>query len=496
MGSAWLKKLTLGLLVVLLLIAASFSHFGGIIQSQARQATTADMQISITPKNNIAPNNTQKEAKPTWQKIFPKLKPYISSNNNQNIKETQSKISRTNKKRTPLTEKAPPPCTSRISIKLTYNDQVFKYIDTPLVPCNHLVALDFHNKKINGTYTEKMLLMNQCITSGASYKFAVLFSMPLLEKTVQTLVCAVFLEAKDSQISFNPHKEEMFDITKERAGYRVCEESLYRDIYFSLLSSPSVELKIRTTPIAPKTTQKDNKRLTHQRSRHSTNFSSSAYNRAHNIDLALKKINGHRLDAGATFSFNEVVGKRTRERGFKEGNIIVSGKYQKGVGGGVCQVSTTLYNAALLGGMDIKLVKNHSLECGYELPSFDAMVSSAQDLKFKNSGDSPVFIKAFSKNGRAVVELYGEKLPHSLSRKYEIVHRKDPPPINRLIDTDYKYHPMDAESGTQKVVNYPRGELKTIGYLIYNDLNGNFIKKQKIRQDVYKATEGLLAIAP
>jgi len=492
-----MKTMILSLLVVLLCIT-SFSHLFRPIAANANTNTvvTADMLISLDEKRaSAAPSSYNQETKPVWKKIFPKLKPYTKPGNPK-INETHSKILYYNKKRTPLKIKSIKDCTEQISIKLKHGDKVFKYADEKLTPSNHLVALDFHNKKINGTYTEKKQLMNQCLTSGSTYKYAVLFSMPLLENIVNSLVCTVFSDAKDSKIIFNPNQENMFDITKEKPGYKVNEEALYKDIYFSLLASPNVEINIKTIALSPNITAKDNAKLINLTAKHSTNFSNSSENRAHNIKLALKKINGTRLEAGEEFSFNQVVGKRTKDRGFKEGNIIVSGKYEKGIGGGVCQVSTTLYNAALLGGMDITLVKNHSLECGYELPSFDAMVSSAQDLKFKNNGKTPVFIKAFSENGRAVVEFYGEKMPHILSRKYEIVHRKEAPPINKIVDTGYKYHNEDAISGEQKVVYYPRGELKTIGYLVYSNLDGSFIKQRKIRQDVYKASEGLLAIAP
>gem|GEM_PF-934521 len=523
MGNKWIKRLSLGLLVMLLALTG-LSHFGfvspmsdnfaitasasaqGVVSissySQKRSSQLRDTinnRTTVTADLLILENNSppiESESKPAWKKIFPKLKPITKPATNPKNRQTSQRQSKTSKNRQPPPTNTVTACTERIQIKLIYNNKSFEYTDKKLEPTNHLVAQEFHNKKINSSYTEKKLIMNQCLASGSTYKFAVLFSMPLLERVVDEAIKAAHKEAKDSKIIFKPCVDPMFNITKEAAGYKVDEERLYKDIYFSLLAYSSIKIELHLVPIQPKITTKDNIELTNLRAKHSTSFIRSGEDRSHNIKLALKKINGKRLDAGEIFSFNNVVGKRTKERGFKEGNIIVSGKYQKGTGGGVCQVSTTLYNAALLSGMDILVVKNHSLECSYELPSFDAMVSSSQDLKFKNSGEKPVFIKAFAKDGRAIIEIYGAEMQYKLSRTYEIVHRKDPPPINRLIDTDYKYHNIDAESGEQKVINYPRGELKSFGYLVYHDLDGNFIKKVKIRQDVYKASEGLMAIAP
>jgi len=96
-----------------------------------------------------------------------------------------------------------------------------------------------------------------------------------------------------------------------------------------------------------------------------------------------------------------------------------------------------------------------------------------------------------------VIQIFGAKNKYRIERKSEIIYKKDPPPIGTIIDTDYKHHTIDTPSGSQKVVFYPHGELKSIGYLLYFDKKTNQLAKQiKIREDVYIETEGLLAIAP
>ena len=79
----------------------------------------------------------------------------------------------------------------------------------------------------------------------------------------------------------------------------------------------------------------------------STSFTTSAAGRINNIELATKAINGLLLMPGDTFSFNEVVGERTKERGYKEAGVIINNRIESGLGGGICQVSSTLYNAIL-----------------------------------------------------------------------------------------------------------------------------------------------------
>lgn len=141
----------------------------------------------------------------------------------------------------------------------------------------------------------------------------------------------------------------------------------------------------------------------------STVYDAGNTNRASNIRLAAEKLNGSTLAAGEVLSFNSAVGARLPERGFLPAKIIENGEYTEGVGGGVCQVSTTLYNAALLSGMEIVEYHPHSLPVGYVDPSRDAMVSgNSCDLKFKNPSALPVYIRAHASDGTLEFEIYGK----------------------------------------------------------------------------------------
>ncbi|QGT98688.1 VanW-like domain containing protein [Candidatus Syntrophocurvum alkaliphilum] len=107
--------------------------------------------------------------------------------------------------------------------------------------------------------------------------------------------------------------------------------------------------------------------------------------RVANIKLSAEKINGVVLSPGEVFSFNETVGKRTADAGFKSAGVIVNNQLTSGIGGGICQTSSTLYNAALLSGMEIVERNPHSLNVLYVPTNKDAMVSWGwSDLKFKN----------------------------------------------------------------------------------------------------------------
>jgi vancomycin resistance protein YoaR len=141
-----------------------------------------------------------------------------------------------------------------------------------------------------------------------------------------------------------------------------------------------------------------------------TNFDPGNAPRSSNIKLAAKSIAGTILPPGAVFSFNEVVGQRTEEKGFKEAGVYINGKVDTGIGGGICQVSTTLYNTVLLADLLVMERSNHSLTVPYVPLSRDAAVSwGSQDFKFSNNTENYILIHSKTSGGSITFELYSTK---------------------------------------------------------------------------------------
>jgi len=140
---------------------------------------------------------------------------------------------------------------------------------------------------------------------------------------------------------------------------------------------------------------------------YSTNFDSTLVNRTENIRIAAKALDGKLLAPGEQFSFNESVGERTNEAGYKEALIIVGNTFTPGLGGGVCQVSSTLYNAVLLAHLEIIERHRHTLSISYVPPGQDATVSFPMlDLKFRNSTDAHLLIRSFIEGNTLTFQLY------------------------------------------------------------------------------------------
>ncbi len=226
------------------------------------------------------------------------------------------------------------------------------------------------------------------------------------------------------------------------------------------------------------------------RARFYTSFPTSSAERKSNIVLAARTLNNTLVAAGEEFSFNLTVGPRTEKRGYKTAKIIAGGKFVDGVGGGVCQVSTTLYNALLLAGLKIIEYHPHSLPVGYVAPSFDAMVNSGSaDLRFINDTDNPVIIKTKVENDRLYVEVYGEKMTCRYERE-SIITGEIKADAEEIVADDKGEYPELFE-GERLVVSYSKNGYKSEGRLI-KIVNGKRIWSKKLRSDSYKAVRGTI----
>lgn len=228
-----------------------------------------------------------------------------------------------------------------------------------------------------------------------------------------------------------------------------------------------------------------------ERSVFCTFYGNSSFERKHNISLAVKSINGVFVDIGGEFSFNRTVGRRTKERGYKEAKIIVGDGFVEGTGGGVCQVSTTLYNAVLNAGLKITEYHAHSLAVSYVSPSFDAMVNyGSADLRFINDTDNPVIVYAFCDGETITVKIVGEKADFTIKRQSEITERVKAPEPFIEYDTEGKY--PDLKEGEKAVVSYGKDGIKSKAVFVKTYKNGK--KEYFIRKDFYKPVRGRIIV--
>lgn len=221
-----------------------------------------------------------------------------------------------------------------------------------------------------------------------------------------------------------------------------------------------------------------------------TYYTNSSSERKHNIKLASQSINNFLLDVGEEFSFNRVVGPRSERRGYKNAKIILDGEFVDGIGGGVCQVSTTLYNAVLLADLKVLEYHPHSLPVSYVSPSFDAMVNSSfADLRFINNTSNPIIICSTTTFDFIKIQIYGQKLDYSVMRKSKVTGTILPDADQIIFDTDNQY--PELTQGQSKQIRFAKNGLTSEGYII-KCRGKKIIENKRIRKDKYNAVRGII----
>lgn len=221
-----------------------------------------------------------------------------------------------------------------------------------------------------------------------------------------------------------------------------------------------------------------------------TKYDASNTQRTKNLKLAADKINGTVLMPEETFSYNKVVGERTIEKGYKEAAGYVSGKVAQTLGGGICQISSTLYDAAVYANLKIIERRNHMFLTSYTTAGRDAtVVYGSIDFKFKNTRAYPIMIKASVQNGIAKMEIYGikEDIEYEVEIATTILNYI---PFKVIYEEDSSLAP-DKESVSQKGMNGS----KSITYKILK-LNGVEVSREVLSTDTYDAMNKIIKRGP
>ena len=208
----------------------------------------------------------------------------------------------------------------------------------------------------------------------------------------------------------------------------------------------------------------------------------------------MESFNGMIVQPGEIVSFNKTTGPRTEENGYSKANIIVGGVYVDGIGGGVCQASTTLYNALLLADIEIISVTHHSLPSSYVPLSFDAMVSGDySDLIFKNNLECPIYIRTKCDENNVSVEIYGQKFDDgvSIKRRAELIKVLPHSGDKIVADEKGEFSNKILYKGEYCRVKFPREGYESKGYLQYYK-DGELIEEKQIRHDIYQPQDGIV----
>ena len=214
--------------------------------------------------------------------------------------------------------------------------------------------------------------------------------------------------AKNGSISSYDASSDSFTFAGEQTGIAINEEQLKSDIQ-SALSAKQFDkmITVSASEVQPEYSTAAAKQKYKTIGTYTTNTTSNS-KRNTNIRLAAAALNGTIVGPGQEVSFNDTVGQRTEAKGYQGAAGYNNGEVVQEIGGGVCQVSTTLYNAALKAGMKISMRRSHTFEPSYVTPGMDATVSwGGPDFRFINTSSSAIGIKASYSNQTVTVSIYG-----------------------------------------------------------------------------------------
>lgn len=283
----------------------------------------------------------------------------------------------------------------------------------------------------------------------------------------------VYKEAKDAYYTKDP-----FTVYPEVIGVDFDVEAAK-----TLLLEDKEEYIIKLTITRPKVTieQIGSEAFPDQLSTFTTRFDESDRDRSTNLRIACSKINGKVLMPGEIFSYNKTLGARTAAAGFKNGKVYEGGEVVDGIGGGICQISSTLYNAVVMANLQTVERRNHQFVTSYVGPGRDAtVVYGAIDFKFKNTRKYPVRLKASAVNGIATVTIYGIKEENEYTFKFE-TRTVDTIPTTTTYEED-----ATLPVGTEKVKRKGTNGIKTETY-VTKTLNGKVVSRDLLSRDTYSA---------
>ena len=402
---------------------------------------------------------------------------------------------------------------AKISVKITYEDKVWNLNGTDLGAEDNVDAVVNEIKVLarQGEFSDRRAAAAEVKKSGHPVNVQLKLDPDKIQAKLEEIAGEVNLTGKEPTVKFTPDpkgknlkKKElsksevrsMFVVQDGAPGLTVDVDAMMDKIGTDLQADFTSEQELIVHEYVPKYT-KDQLNNIVPISEFDTTVG-GASEREHNISLALSKVNGTVLQPGDEFSFNDTTGQRNKKNGYLQAHVIGPDKtLVDDWGGGVCQASTTLYNAALMANLQITDRAHHSFPSTYVRFGFDAMVNyPTSDLKFKNNSDLPVYIKAFVVNRHAYVMFLGAPLPDGIAIERESVlvsEGKMPEPEIMVDETgDYSDFVKYAEDKYKVRDSYPDRVVEA--YLNIKDKDGKVIEHRKLYTDKFKAIVGLTVV--
>ena len=340
----------------------------------------------------------------------------------------------------------------------------------------------------SGSLEERYRMISSRVSHPVAYQVTrTAYSEAAIESYVRSVAEAVDRPARDAAVESFDITTFKFVIAPEADGAKLDADALRRDIA-GALDAGGGDVKLSVSAVAPLVRSDEVAAQYGVITTAITNASSSSRARIANIRLAMQYINGTRVAPGEVFSFNGTVGERTTSRGFQTATAYSGGEVTEQVGGGICQVSTTLFNAAVKADLEIIERHSHSLTVGYVDKGKDATVNwGSQDLRFRNTSDDDIYIACYLTDDKRVrFGIFGKLLPAGETITVEARTTQTIP-----FDTIYQLSPA-LWPGQTYVARAGRDGCNAEAYKIRWDAAGNQISRELLCKSAYKKVDQIV----
>ena len=335
-----------------------------------------------------------------------------------------------------------------------------------------------------GSFEERYARLQQLKSEGLDFSLNRGWNEDTLRSKISQIAADVYVKGQDADVeSFDPDTGK-FTFTSEVTGYELDSDDLYAQITQAVANgNVNANIEAKIIEVAPEHTVEYMKEHFGRISYAQTKTTSNS-DRNRNIKLATAEFNGMRVEPGETLSFNKTTGERTEAKGYRPAGAYSGGVLVQEPGGGVCQVSTTLYNAAVKADLEIIERSPHSRVSDYVSIGLDAAVNwPSQDFKFKNTSDYPIFIVAEFADQKLTFKIYGKQLDDGVYIKLESEKTETIAAPEGVKEKDDPTLPV-GQFKDEKA----RDGAKAVSYKVYYDKNDNEIKREVLAKSTYPAS--------
>ncbi|WP_168190172.1 VanW family protein [Caloramator sp. E03] len=338
----------------------------------------------------------------------------------------------------------------------------------------------------DGNIIEKTIKRYKLKNDNYDIKLQFVADTSVISKEIKTISKKINTDPIDAKITLTTSG---FKVTPDKNGKKVDEKKLEDLIKASIKPTGGQEnINVPVNIVEANIKAEMLSKIDTKISSFTTKFNLGDVNRSGNIKVASSYVNGAVVMPGEVFSMNKTLGPRSEAKGYKEAPVIINGTHVPGLAGGICQVTTTVYNAALLANFPILERRPHQLRVGYVPAGRDATISGdVIDMKFKNTNKYPIYIKSTVNGGSITVTIYGaNEHPGQTVQITSEILEKIP------AETEYVNDPTLVK-GQTIVEEKPTDGMKSITYRkVYQ--NGKLVKSEIISKDYYKPGKGKVRV--